>query len=76
VREEWLLSGEHFVVVAVCAGFEKPVDSAGGASEDACHFVFAGRGQGEEARALCQIGDVGVYAVECQGVEVHVQIQG
>jgi hypothetical protein len=75
VREEWLLSGEHFVFVAVCAGFEHPVDSAGGAGEDACHFVFAGWGQGEEARVLCQIGGVGVYAVECQGVEVKVQVQ-
>jgi hypothetical protein len=76
VREEWLFSGERLAVVAVCAGFEKPVDSAGGAGEDARHLVVAGWGQGEEARALCQIGDVGVYAVECQGVEVHVQVQG
>jgi hypothetical protein len=27
-------------------------------------------------RVLCHIRGVGVYAVECQGVEVHVQIQG
>jgi hypothetical protein len=74
VREEWLVSGKR-VVVTVCAGFEKPVDSAGGAGEDARHLVVARWGQGAEARALCQIGDIGVYAVECQGVEVDVQIQ-
>jgi hypothetical protein len=74
VREEWIVSGER-VVVAVCASFEKPVDSAGSSGEDTRHLVVAGRGQGEEARVLCQIGGVGVYAVECQGVEVKVQVQ-
>jgi len=63
--EEWLVSGER-VVVSVCAGFEKSMDSAGGAGEDTRHLVFAGRGQGAKARALCQIGDIGVYAIECQ----------
>jgi hypothetical protein len=74
VREEWLLSGER-VVVAVCAGFEKPVDSAGRARQDTRHLVVAGRGQGEEARVLCRIRGVGVCAVERQGVKVHVQVQ-
>jgi hypothetical protein len=54
VREEWLLSGERLVVVTVSAGFEKPVDSAGGAREDTRHLVFAGRGQGEKARVVCK----------------------
>jgi hypothetical protein len=72
VREEWLLSGEHLVFVAVCAGFEQPVDSAGGTGEHTRHLVFAGWGQGEKARVLCHIRGVGVYAVQCQGVEVDV----
>jgi hypothetical protein len=75
VCEEWLISGERVVVVAVCSNFEKPVDSAGGAGEDTRHLVFAGRRQGEEARVLCQVGDVGIHAVECQGMEVDVQVQ-
>jgi hypothetical protein len=43
VRKEWIVSGER-VVVAVCAGFEKPVGSTGGAGEDTRHLVFAGWG--------------------------------
>jgi hypothetical protein len=44
VREKWFLSGERLVVVTVSAGFEKPVDSAGGAGEDPRHLVVAGWG--------------------------------
>jgi hypothetical protein len=44
VREKWFLSGERLVAAAVCAGFEKPVDSAGGAGEDPRHLVVAGWG--------------------------------
>jgi hypothetical protein len=74
MREEWIVSGERVVVVAVCADFEKPVDSAGGAGENPRHLVVGGRGQGEKARILCHIRGVGVHAIECQGVEVDVQI--
>jgi hypothetical protein len=74
VRKEWIVSGER-VVVAVCTGFEKPVNSTGGAGEGPRHLVFAGWGQREKARFLCRIRGVGVYAVECQGVKMHVQIQ-
>jgi hypothetical protein len=48
MREEWIVSGERVVVVAVCADFEKPVDSAGGAGENPRTSSSVGGGKGRK----------------------------
>ena len=76
VREEWIVSGER-VVVAVCAGFEKPDGFGGRCRREPAPLRRRWAGaKGGSAGSLLGSGDVSVYAVECQGMEMHVQIQG
>lgn len=72
-REEGLVACERVGVVGI-ARLDQALDPTRRSSEYPCHFVGLGRRQWKKVRGMRPAHRVGIDAVECEGVEVDVQV--
>ena len=73
-REQRFVASQR-VLVAGVAGLDHALNSPRRSRQHALDFVGLGWRQGQELRLSVVFGRIGVCAVECERVKVHVEVQ-